>query len=74
VSREQIIVPPENSKLLAAGRPGRERARPRECTGAEECYVEIGALGLVQRQLKRDICAACRGRLIDYRHHFGPVR
>jgi hypothetical protein len=72
MSREEIIVPPENSKLLAAGRPGRERARPRECTGAEGCYVEIGAPGLIQNSTlnRAPRCAACAGKLYDYSRRY----
>jgi hypothetical protein len=55
-------------ETLAAGRRGRERARPKECTAEARCYVEIGASGLIQplKQSNVDRCGACVGALIDY--------
>jgi hypothetical protein len=73
VSRNDIIAESDNSKLLAAGRAGRERARPLECNYTKRCYVDIGAAGLLNQNMKRDICAACGGRLYDYCHNYGPT-
>jgi hypothetical protein len=71
VSRNDIIAESENIKLLAAGRAGRERARPLECNYTERCYVELGAPGLRYERTnnKAPRCGACDGKLL----HYGPM-
>jgi hypothetical protein len=58
----------ETVNLIASGRSGRERARPKECTNASRCYVEIGPKGLCPMigKVNADKCAACGGRLFNY--------
>lgn len=45
-------------ELFAAWRPNRERATPRQCNGAEQCWVELGPRGIGPDST----CLACGGR------------
>jgi hypothetical protein len=64
--------PPDTPEVIAAGREGRERARPKGCRPDEpQCYVTVGRAGLFHRFGQYDPqCAACNGRLYNYTANF----
>lgn len=61
--------PPDTPEVIAAGREGRERARPRACRPDEpQCYVAIGRAGLLHplSAFNAPRCAVCGSKLYNY--------